>query len=399
MSSKERIRIFDTTLRDGEQSPGASLNAEKKARIAEQLERLGVDVIEAGFPASSIGDFESVQAVCESARHTEIAALARCLPKDIQAAAKALEKAKKPRIHVFLATSPVHMQFKLCKSKEEVMEQAVEGVKLAKQYCESVEFSPEDSSRTEKEFLFEVVEKAIKAGASTINIPDTVGYAVPREFGSLVRKVFERVPNIQETVLSVHCHNDLGLAVANSLEAIANGARQVECTINEIGERAGNASLEEIVMALQTRNDVFRAFETGINTREITRTSRMVSELTGLVVQRNKAIVGRNAFCHEAGIHQDGIIKKKQTYEIMNPEEIGLEESELVLGKHSGRAAVKKRFESLGLEFSEEEINGLFPKFKALANLRKEVSNEELLEIAKAQGIKAFSSNIQAKPE
>lgn len=402
----QRIIFFDTTLRDGEQSPGASMNAEKKAVIAGQLERLGVDVIEAGFPIASKGDFEAVKKVCETVSRPEVCALARSLPKDIEAAAKAIENAKKQRIHVFLATSPVHLQFKLCKSKAEVLEQAVESVKLAKEYCESVEFSPEDASRTEKEFLFEVVEKAIDAGANTINIPDTVGYAMPSEFGALVREIRENVQNIGQAVLSVHCHNDLGMAVANTLEAVRNGAQQVECTVNGIGERAGNAALEEIAMALKTRSDFFQNFEHAISTQEITRASRMVAELSGIGVQRNKAVVGRNAFAHSAGIHQDGLIKKKATYEIMSPQEIGLEETELILGKHSGRAAIKARLESLGVKASENEVDAFFPKFKEIADLRKEVSNEELLALAgfsqkeaKTQGIKGFSETVKAMAE
>jgi len=403
---KQRIIFFDTTLRDGEQSPGASMDAGKKAAIALQLEKLGVDVIEAGFPIASQGDFEAVQKVSEAVERPEVCALARSLPKDIEAAAKALEGAKKQRIHVFLATSPVHMQFKLCKSKSEVLKQAVESVKLAKEHCESVEFSPEDASRTEKEFLFEIVEKAIEAGANTINIPDTVGYAMPSEFGALVKEIREKVPNIGQAVLSVHCHNDLGMAVANTLEAVRNGTQQVECTVNGIGERAGNAALEEIAMALSTRKDFFQEFEHSIETREIMQASRMVAELSGMIVQRNKAIVGRNAFAHSAGIHQDGLIKKKSTYEIMSPLEIGLEETELILGKHSGRAAIKARLESLGAKASEAEVDALFPKFKELADLRKEVSNEELLAIAgfspkasETQGIKAFSETVKAMAE
>ncbi|MDO8647690.1 MAG: 2-isopropylmalate synthase [Candidatus Diapherotrites archaeon] len=386
--AKQKIMFFDTTLRDGEQSPGASMNVEKKARIARQLEKLGVDVIEAGFPIASPGDFQAVKEISGIIEKSEVCALARSLPKDIQSAAKAVEGAKKPRIHVFLATSPIHMQFKLCKSKGEVVKQAVDSVKLARQYCNNVEFSPEDASRTEKEFLFDIIERAIDAGASTINIPDTVGYAMPAEYGALIRKVRERVPNIENAVISCHCHNDLGLAVANSLEAVKNGARQVECTINGIGERAGNAALEEIVMALQTRKDFFQEFEHSINTREIINSSRMVSELSGLFVQRNKAIVGKNAFAHSAGIHQDGLIKKKSTYEIISPQEIGLEETELVLGKHSGKHAIKNRLESFGIKITEQEAEAIFPKFKAMADEKKEVSNEELLALAK--GIKSL---------
>jgi 2-isopropylmalate synthase len=395
---KQSIAFFDTTLRDGEQSPGASMNCEKKARIARQLEKLGVNVIEAGFPVSSIEEFKSVKEVSGIIQKSTVCALARCLKKDIEIAAKTVEAAKNPRIHVFLATSPIHMQFKLCKSKTQVLEQAVQGVKFARQYCSDVEFSPEDASRTEKEFLFQVIEKAITAGANTINIPDTVGYAMPEEFGNLVKEVKERVPNINEAVISVHCHDDLGMAVANSLEALRNGARQVECTINGIGERAGNASLEEIAMALKARSDFFQEFEHSINTREIINASRLVEELTGLKVQRNKAIVGRNAFAHEAGIHQDGIIKKRQTYEIMNPEEIGLKESELVLGKHSGRAAIKARLKSLGFKASMEEINELFPEFKKLADWKKEVSDNELMALA-GKGIKRVSSILKLKAE
>ncbi|MBI5872476.1 2-isopropylmalate synthase [archaeon] len=393
----KKIVFFDTTLRDGEQSPGASMTPEKKIRIAQQLEALGVDVIEAGFPITSQGEFNAVKEISERIEKAEVCALARSLPKDIETAAKAVESAKKPRIHVFLATSPIHMQFKLCKTKQEVLQQAVESVKLAKQYCESVEFSPEDAARTEKEFLFEVVEKAIEAGANTINIPDTVGYAMPAEFGALIRKIRERVSNIEQAVISVHCHNDLGLAVANSLEGIKEGAIQVECTVNGIGERAGNAALEEIVMALQTRKDFFKDFEFGINTREIVKTSRMVEELTGLAVQRNKAIVGKNAFAHSAGIHQDGLIKKKTTYEIISPQTIGLEETELILGKHSGRNAIKTRLKSFGVRITEQELEELFPKFKAVADEKKEVSNTELLALAKR--IKAFTGTVKVMAE
>lgn len=375
--SKEKVIIFDTTLRDGEQSPGASLTAEEKLKIARQLKLLGVDVIEAGFPVSSAGDFEAVKKVARQVRGPVIAGLARALKKDIDRAWEAVKYAKNPRIHVFLATSPIHMKYKLRKAKEEILRLAKEATRYAKHYTEDIEFSPEDASRTEIDFLCQVVEEVIKAGATTVNIPDTVGYAVPEEFGELIKTLYQKVSNIDRAVISVHCHNDLGMATANSLEAIRNGARQVECTINGIGERAGNASLEEVVMAIKTRQEFFN-LETNINTKEIYPTSRLVSNLTGIPVQPNKAVVGGNAFRHEAGIHQDGILKKRATYEIMQPADVGLVTTKLVLGKHSGRHAFVKRLSELGYKFSDAQIQKAFIRFKSLADKKKEIFDEDL---------------------
>lgn len=374
---KSKIIIFDTTLRDGEQSPGATLTLREKLRIARQLVRLGVDVIEAGFPIASDGNFEAVKAVSQGVKGVRVAGLARCLEKDIEAAARALEKAEHPRIHVFLATSRIHREYKLHKAKEEIVRQAVKAVELAKMYINDVEFSPEDASRTELSFLAQVVEAVIGAGAGTVNIPDTVGYSTPEEFGGIIRYLKKNVPNIGQAVISAHCHNDLGLAVANSLSAIKNGARQVECTINGLGERAGNASLEEIVMSLKVRKD-FWGLISGINTRQIYKTSRLVSHLTGIAVQRNKAIVGENAFAHEAGIHQDGMLKERTTYEIMKPQDVGVPKSRLVLGRHSGRHAFREKLRTLGYDLSEEEINQAFGKFKQLADKKKHVFDVDI---------------------
>jgi len=377
---KDRIIIFDTTLRDGEQSPGASLNNKGKLEIAYQLEKLGVDVIEAGFPVSSPGDFEAVKLVAKSIKKTSVCGLARAVKKDIDAAYNAVKYAKKPRIHVFLATSKIHMQYKLKKAESEILKAAIWAVKYAKKKVCDIEFSPEDASRTDKRFLYEVVEAVIDAGATTVNIPDTVGYATPYEFGALIKSIRENVPNIHKAVISVHCHNDLGLGVSNSLLALLNGARQVECTVNGLGERAGNASLEEIAMALATRKDVFK-IGTKINTKEIYKTSRLVSKLTGIPVQPNKAIVGGNAFRHEAGIHQDGLLKEKTTYEIMRPEDVGFGETKIVLGKHSGRHALKARLKNLGYKLTDKEIEKAFERFKKLADKKKEVFDEDLLTI------------------
>ncbi|MBL7091781.1 MAG: 2-isopropylmalate synthase [Candidatus Omnitrophica bacterium] len=376
----KKVIIFDTTLRDGEQSPGASLDAQKKLEIARSLARLGVDVIEAGFPVSSPGDFKAVKMVAAQVKGPIICALARAIKKDIDSAHRAVSAARRKRIHVFLATSKIHMKYKLKKAKEQILREAFESVKYAKRLVRDVEFSPEDASRTEKEFLFRVVEAAIEAGATTINIPDTVGYALPEEFGQLIKEIKENVPNIDKAVLSVHCHNDLGLGVANSLAAVACGAGQVECTINGLGERAGNASLEEIVMALRTRRD-FLNKSTNIKTEEIYKTSRLVSKLTGILVQPNKAIVGQNAFRHEAGIHQDGILKRRTTYEIMRPKDIGLEVAGgLVLGKHSGRHAFSERLRKLGFHLSPSQIDKLFfERFKKLADKKKEIFDEDLI--------------------
>lgn len=373
----ERIFIFDTTLRDGEQSPGASLEVSQKIKIAKQLAKLGVDIIEAGFPITSDGDFEAVRLIAQEVEGPIICGLARALPEDINRAAEAVKYAKRPRIHVFLATSEIHRKYKLNKAKEEIIRLAVEGVKHAKGYIEDIEFSPEDASRTEPDFLYAVIEAIINAGATTVNIPDTVGYAIPEEFGSLIRNIIANVPNISKAVLSVHCHNDLGLATANSLAAIAAGARQVECTINGIGERAGNAAMEEIVMAINTRKDLF-GFTTGIDTTQIHKISRLVSYSTGMVVQPNKAIIGANAFAHEAGIHQDGVLKEKTTYEIMTPESIGLKENRLVLGKLSGRHAFTVRLQDMGYELNEDELNRAFISFKAMADKKREITDSDI---------------------
>ncbi|MFQ5713821.1 MAG: 2-isopropylmalate synthase [Candidatus Scalinduaceae bacterium] len=372
-----RIKIFDTTLRDGEQSPGASLDPKEKLQIARQLSNLNVDIIEAGFPITSEGDFKSVSNIAKEIRGVSIAALARAVEKDIECAAKALKHAESPRIHVFLATSKIHRKFKLAKAKEEIIKTAVKGVKHARKYVDDVEFSPEDATRTEPDFLAEVVESVIDAGAKTVNIPDTVGYAVPEQYASLIKSLKENVKNISEAVISVHCHDDLGLAVANSLSAIKKGATQVECTINGIGERAGNASLEEIVMALKTRKDFF-GHTTRIKTHELLATSKIVSGLTGLWVQRNKAVVGENAFAHESGVHQDGILKERTTYEIMRPEEVGLPKTKIVLGKLSGRHAFKKRIMELGYELSDEELEHTFNQFKILADKKKDIYDQDI---------------------
>jgi 2-isopropylmalate synthase len=373
----EKILIFDTTLRDGEQAPGASLETNQKLEIARQLERLNVDIIEAGFPIASPGDFEAVSLISKEIKRPIICGLARSLKKDIDAAAKAIKAARNPRIHVFLATSKIHMQYKLRKPEEEILRIAVEMVKYAKKFTADIEFSPEDASRTQKEFLFRVIAAVIAAGARTVNIPDTVGYAVPQQFGELIRAIKANVYNINKAVISVHCHNDLGLAVANSLAAIKNGARQVECTINGLGERAGNAAMEEIVMAIKTRHD-FLPFSTNIRTTEISKTSRMVSGLTGFVVQPNKAIVGANAFRHESGIHQDGVLKEPRTYEIMQAADIGLQVSGLVLGKHSGRHAFGERLGKLGFKLSKADLDRAFGRFKELADKKKEVFDEDI---------------------
>ncbi len=373
----ERIFIFDTTLRDGEQAPGASLTPGEKVLIGRQLALLKVDAMEAGFPASSAGDFDSVRTIARKVKGPVIAALARCKKEDIDCAREALEPAKKKRLHVFLGTSPIHRKYNLKKTEDEILRMAVESVEYARKFFEDVEFSAEDASRTESDYLCRVVESVIKAGAGVVNIPDTVGYSIPEEFGGLIRIITENVPDVRDAVLSVHCHNDLGLAVANSLAALENGARQVECTVNGIGERAGNASLEELVMIMDTRGDAC-PFETGIKTEEIYKTSRMVSSLTGFSIQPNKAIVGNNAFRHEAGIHQDGVIKERTTYEIIDPKKIGLKESKLVLGKHSGRNAFRKRLLVLGFSLNEKEVEKAFARFKILADKKKEVYDEDL---------------------
>ena len=374
---EERVIFFDTTLRDGEQSPGASMNSAEKLRIASQLERLGVDVMEAGFPASSPGDFESVQMIANKIRNVEIAGLARTAKSDIDQAWAAVRDAAHPRIHTFIATSDIHMKYKLKMTPEEVIGEAVESVKYAKSLCDSVEFSTEDGTRSDRDFLCRVFEAAIAAGATTVNLPDTVGYTVPEEFGELVRYVRAHTPNIHQAVMSVHCHNDLGLATANTLAGIRAGARQVEVTINGIGERAGNTSLEEIVMTLFTRRDQM-ALDFGIKTQELHPTSRLISMITGIVVQPNKAIVGANAFAHEAGIHQDGVLKNPMTYEIMSPDTVGLSGNRMVIGKHSGRHAFQDKLRQMGYELSKGDLNALFAKFKLLADKRKEILEEDI---------------------
>lgn len=377
----DRIIIFDTTLRDGEQAPGASLNKQEKIEIAQALVNLGVDVIEAGFPVSSLGDFEAVKDIASVVKRVSVCGLARATKKDIDVAWQAVKKAHYPRIHVFLATSRIHMKYKLKKAKDEILRLSVESVKYARKFTSDIEFSPEDASRTEREFLFCVLEAVIKAGAKTVNIPDTVGYAEPQGYGDLISSIKENVSNIDKAVISVHCHNDLGLAVANSLSAVRNGARQIECTVNGIGERAGNASLEEIIMTLKTRPDVFSDIRSRIKTSEIYKTSRLVSKLTGFVVAPNKAIVGANAFRHEAGIHQDGILKKRITYEIIKPHDVGFYETGLVLGKHSGRHAFGERLKNLGLRLTKPQLNKAFEYFKNLADKKKQIFDEDLLAI------------------
>lgn len=393
--NQDRIIIFDTTLRDGEQCPGATLNVEEKVIIARQLARLGVDVIEAGFAIASSGDFEAVHRIAQAVGTEDgptICSLARALKKDIAAAGEAVKPAVHQRIHTFIATSDIHLKHKLRKTRAEVLEIVPEMVGYAKSFVADVEFSPEDAGRSDPEFLYQVLEKAIAAGATTVNIPDTVGYTTPQEFGALIRGIKENVPNIDQAIISVHGHNDLGLAVANFLEAVKNGARQLECTINGIGERAGNAALEELVMALHVRRQYFNPFFgrvaeseeplTQINTREIYKTSRLVSNLTGMLVQPNKAIVGANAFAHESGIHQDGVLKNKLTYEIMDAQSIGLNDNLIVLGKHSGRHAFQTRLKELGFDLSDDEINKAFIQFKDLADKKKEVTDWDLEAIA-----------------
>lgn len=384
MSGKaiDKVVIFDTTLRDGEQSPGASLNHREKLEIAHQLASLGVDVIEAGFPIASPDDFSAVRAVAESVEGPVVCGLARCIRQDIDRCAEAVAPAARRRIHVFLATSAIHRKYKLRKACSEILKQAAESIRYARTLCPDVEFSPEDASRTEPEFLAQVVEAAIDAGAGTVNIPDTVGYAVPSEFGALIAYLYRSVPNIRDAVISVHCHNDLGLAVANSLAAVQNGARGVECTVNGLGERAGNCALEEVVMGIKTRRDVL-GVRTGIRTRQIHKASRLVSRLTGIHVQRNKAIVGANAFAHEAGVHQDGMLKERRTYEIMRPQDVGMEESELVLGKHSGRHAFRHRLTRLGVHLDEAEFEQAYAQFIALADKKKKIYDDDLLMVAR----------------
>ena len=375
---QDKLIIFDTTLRDGEQSPGASMTKDEKLRIAKALEKMHVDIIEAGFPIASPGDFEAVKSVSELITESTVCGLARALNKDIDCAAEALKPAKSFRIHTFLATSPIHMREKLRMDPEQVIENAVKAVKRAGKYTDNIEFSPEDAGRSEFDFLCRVIEAVINAGATTINIPDTVGYNLPQYFGELVGNLIENIPNSDKVVFSVHCHNDLGLAVGNSLAAVLNGARQVECTINGLGERAGNAALEEVVMTVRTRKDVFTC-DTKLDTRQIVHCSRLVSTITGFPVQPNKAIVGANAFAHESGIHQDGVLKNRETYEIMRAEDVGWNANRMVLGKHSGRNAFRTRLEELGISFEkEEELNAVFSQFKELADKKHEVYDDDL---------------------
>ncbi|MDA8211923.1 MAG: 2-isopropylmalate synthase [Clostridia bacterium] len=380
----KRIYFFDTTLRDGEQSPGVSLNIKEKLEIARQLTKLGVDIIEAGFPIASPGDFAAVQAIAREIKGATICGLARAGQLDIDRAWEAIKEAGQPRIHTFIATSDIHLKHKLQKTRDEVLEQAAWAVKYAKQYTADVEFSAEDAFRSDLDYLCQVIEAAIKAGATTVNIPDTVGYATPDEFGKFIADIRERVPNIDKAIVSVHCHNDLGLAVANSLAAIQNGAQQVECTINGIGERAGNAALEEIVMGLYTRRSFYQK-EVKINYEEIYRTSRLVSSLTGMKVQPNKAVVGKNAFAHESGIHQDGVLKERTTYEIMNPTLIGIHQNNIVLGKHSGRHAFRDRLVQLGYQLNDEQLEAAFRRFKDLADRKPEISDDDLAVIVEGE--------------
>ncbi len=393
--SSDRLIIFDTTLRDGEQSPGASMTRDEKVRIAKSLERMKVDVIEAGFPIASTGDFESVQAVARAIKDSTVCGLSRAVDRDIDRAGEALKDAASARIHTFIATSPIHMKMKLRMEPDQVLEQAVKAVTRARKYTDNVEFSPEDAGRSELDFLCRVLEAVIDAGATTVNIPDTVGYNLPHQFGELIHNLIERVPNADKAVFSVHCHNDLGLAVANSLSAVLNGARQVECTINGLGERAGNASLEEVVMAVRTRKDVFTC-DTGLNTTEIMSASRLVSSITGFAVQPNKAIVGANAFAHESGIHQDGVLKSRETYEIMRAQDVGWSANRIVLGKHSGRNAFRSHLDELGISFeSEEALNEAFARFKDLADKKHEIYDEDLQALVTEASLDAVAEQFK----
>lgn len=381
-----KIDIFDTTLRDGEQSAGINLNTTEKIEIAKQLERLGVTIIEAGFPASSPGDFEAVHRIAGTVKNSIVTGLARCVKGDIDRAWEALKIAEQPHVHVFLATSPIHMEYKLKKSPDQVIEQAIEGVKYARKFFPLVEWSAEDGFRSDRDFLVRIIEKVIEAGATTINVPDTVGYASPEEYGELFKFLRENVKGSEKVKFSAHCHDDLGMAVANSIAAMQNGADQIECTINGLGERAGNAALEEIAVALHIRNDLYQA-ETGINLKEIKRTSQLVSRLTGFLIQPNKAIIGKNAFAHESGIHQDGVLKNPETYEIISPELIGEGEVPLVLGKHSGRAAFRDRAIKMGFDLSDEKLNKAFQDFKKLADRKKEITEDDLVTLLTEQQV------------
>lgn len=392
--SNDRVIIFDTTLRDGEQSPGASMTGEEKLRIARQLERMRVDVIEAGFAIASPGDFEAVRTIANSIKESRVCSLSRALDADIDRAGEALAKAAQGRIHTFIATSPIHMKYKLQMTPDQVVAQAVHAVKRARNLIDDVEFSLEDASRSEMDFMCRIIEAAIDAGARTINIPDTVGYAVPHEFGAHIGELIARIPNADKAVFSVHCHNDLGLAVANSLAAVGAGARQVECTVNGLGERAGNASLEEIVMAMRTRKDLLQV-ETNIDTTQIVAASKLVSSVTGFPVQPNKAIVGANAFAHESGIHQDGVLKHRETYEIMTAESVGWNTNKMVMGKHSGRAAFRARLEELGTTFSSDaELNNAFARFKELADKKHEIFDEDLIALVSNSRAEASSDQF-----
>ncbi|MCK4742398.1 MAG: 2-isopropylmalate synthase [Sulfuriflexus sp.] len=385
----DKLIIFDTTLRDGEQSPGASMTKDEKVRIAKALERMRVDVIEAGFPVASQGDFEAVKAVADIVKDSTVCGLARALDKDIDRVGEALKGANSARIHTFIATSPIHMKEKLRMSPEQVLDQAVAAVKRARQHTDDVEFSPEDAGRSDLDFLCRVLEAVIDAGATTLNIPDTVGYNLPHQFGALIRNLREKIPNSDKAIFSVHCHNDLGLAVSNSLSAVLNGARQVECTINGLGERAGNASLEEVIMAVRTRQDIFDC-DTDLDTTQIMTCSRLVSGITGFAVQPNKAIVGANAFAHESGIHQDGVLKNRETYEIMRAEDVGWATNRMVLGKHSGRNAFKTRMQELGINFeSDDDANAAFSRFKDLADKKHDIFDEDLQSLMTEAGIEA----------
>ena len=393
--SKDQLVIFDTTLRDGEQSPGASMTRDEKVRIARMLEKMRVDVIEAGFAIASEGDFEAVKAVAEAVKESRVCSLSRAMPADIERAAEALKPAALGRIHTFIATSPIHMKYKLQMEPDQVVEQAVRAVRQARNLIDDVEFSCEDAGRSELDFLCRIVEAAIAAGARTINIPDTVGYAIPELYAEQIRQLIERVPNSDQAIFSVHCHNDLGLAVANSLAAVQAGARQIECTINGLGERAGNASLEEIVMAVRTRADAFEV-ETGIDPQFIVPTSRLVSTVTGFPVQPNKAIVGKNAFAHESGIHQDGVLKHRETYEIMKAQDVGWHTNSIVLGKHSGRNAFRTRLQELGINFgTEQELNTAFTLFKQLADKKHEIYDEDLQALVTDTRAAAAAEHVQ----
>jgi 2-isopropylmalate synthase len=395
MTATEKLIIFDTTLRDGEQSPGASMTRDEKVRIAKALERMRVDVIEAGFPAASPGDFEAVQAVARAVKESTVCGLARALDNDIDHAGEALKAALSGRIHTFIATSPIHMESKLHMTPDQVVAQALAAVKRARKYTDNIEFSPEDAGRSEIDFLCRIIEAVIHAGATTINIPDTVGYNVPQQFGELIQQLIERIPNSDKAIFSVHCHNDLGLAVANSLTAVLNGARQVECTINGLGERAGNAALEEVVMTVRTRQDIFNC-DTQLETSQIVPTSRLVSNITGFPVQPNKAIVGANAFAHESGIHQDGVLKFRETYEIMRAQDVGWSDNRIVLGKLSGRNAFRSRLEELGIEFtSEQELNAAFVRFKELADKKREIYDEDLQALITEVDLQAREEHYQ----